>query len=386
MKTRLFILLLTPILYVASGSSRPWYTGKSPLRQAEYQKEKLTDCNLCADSDVVNVTSTGIHPGEGARPSICLDLANRHNRAGKKYAVYRADSTGEAVRTGSVEKPVWGVVWGYRDPQNHHALLLRGGADDFYGYQPPELQFSIITVADGDTVFHARWERISSTAIHPETDYNRLHIVPTGGGYEISLGQERECRIGFCRDDRLFGDLAGIYVGCGACVQMKEWSVTPHEYPERHVIWEADDLAEYLRQSAHPIEGIYEFLQASSTSYNTRLGGNYRLVMVASGPNYLLVYESGAQRFEDRWQTGMVKAVLQPTGLSNLFNVTWYDAEHKPLKEGVKAIVADNGVLTIHFSREGVILEWNRATPSEEGYQYQQQKQDHSTPVSPIAL
>ena len=167
---------------------------------------------------------------------------------------------------------------------------------------------------------------------------------------------------------------------------MKEWSVTPHEYPERHIIWKADDLAEYLRQSAHPIEGIYEFLQASSTSYNTRLGGNYRLAMVASGPNYLLVYKSGAQRFEDRWQTGMVKAVLQPTGLSNLFNVTWYDAEHKPLKEGVKAIVADNGVLTIHFSREGVILEWNRATPSEEGYRYQQQKQDHSTPVSPIAL
>ena len=157
MKTRLFILLLTPILYVASGSSRPWYTGESPLRQAEYQKEKLTDCNLCADSDVVNVTSTGIHPGEGARPSICLDLANRHNRAGKKYAVYRADSTGKAVRTGSVEKPVWGVVWGYRDPQNHHALLLRGGADDFYGYQPPELQFSIITVADGDTVFRVRY-------------------------------------------------------------------------------------------------------------------------------------------------------------------------------------------------------------------------------------
>lgn len=386
MKTHLLLLSILLIFHVAPHYAQTWHTGEGMLRQSVLKNGTLTDCNRCADNDVVNVVSTGINPGEGVRPAICLDLANLHNRAGKKYAVYRTDSAGKSLRVGTIEKPIWGVAWGYRDPQNFHALLLRGGADDFYGYQSPELQFTIITVAGGDTVFHARWERISSPAIHPETDYNRLHIVPTSGGYEISLGQERECRLGFCRDDRLFGDLAGIYIGQGSCVKMKNWTVTPHEYPERRVVWEADALHEYLRHSTHPAEGLYEFLQASSTSYNTRLGGNYRLALVASGAHYLLIYESGAQRFADRWQAGMVKAVLRPTGLANLFDVTWYDAEHKPLKEGVKAVVADNGVLTIHFGREGVILEWNRAVPQGKDSHYRERELHHPVAHSPIAL
>ena len=177
--------------------AQSWYTGEEPLRRAVIQKEILSDCNRNADSDAVNVVSTGIFPGEGMRPSITVELANRHNRTGKKYAVYRVDSTGKSRRAGSVKRPVWGVVWGYRNNQNYHAVLMRAGNDDFYGYQLPELQFSIITVADGDTLVHSRWRRVASSAIHPETDYNRLHIVPTRGGYEILLGNERECRTVF---------------------------------------------------------------------------------------------------------------------------------------------------------------------------------------------
>lgn len=364
----------------------PWYTGKTSLRQTEFQDEILTDCNLNADSDAVNVISTGIAPGEGYRPAITLDLANQHNRSGKRYAMYRTDSSGKASRAGYVKKPVWGVVWGYCDRQNYHALLLRAGDDDFYGYQTPELQYTLFTVVRGDTIFHVRWKRVTSTAIHPENGYNRLYIEPIRGGYEISLGKERECRLGFCHDDRLFGDQAGIYVGRGACVKMKNWSVSPLEYPEKQVFWDPEKLSEHLRHSVNPIEGTYEFLQTSSTSYNTRLGGDYRLALVANRDHYLLIYESGAQRLADQWQTGMVKAVLRPTGLSNLFDVTWYDAEHKPIEEGVKAILAENGVLTIHFTREGVTLEWNRATPQKDGGQYQPHNMCRPAQHTPIAL
>lgn len=363
MNIRLLLILWVLLLCTPLCFAIPWYTGEETLRQACFQDETLTDCNLCADSDVINVTPTGIYPGEGARPAITLDLANLHNRTGKRYAVYRTDSTGKTLRAGHVRKPVWGVVWGYRDPQNYQALLLQAGEDDFYGYQTPELQYTLFTVVQGDTLFHTRWKRVSSSAIRTETDYNRLHIVPTSGGYEIFLGKERECRLGFCHDDRIFGDRAGIYIGRGACVKVKNWSVTPLEYPEYHIVWEDSALDEYLSHSINSLEGSYEFLQASATSYNTRLGGEYRLALVANGSNYLLIYQSGAQRLADRWQTGMVKAVLRPTGLSNLFDVTWYDSEHRPMNDGIKAVLAENGVLTIHFSREGVILEWNRTTP-----------------------
>ena len=356
---RLLSLLLT-ILCIGAGAAPSWYTGETPLRRATLRDGVLTDCNSRADSCVTNTIATGINPGKGARPAITLDIANLHNRTGRRYEVFTTDSTGQTLRQ-KVEKPVWGVVWGYRDPQNHHGLLLRAGADDFYGYQPPEWLCTIYTVVRGDTIFHTRWKRVASNSIHPGSDYNRLHIVPVSGGYEILLGPKREFRLGFCRDDRLFGDRAGICVGSGACVRLKNWTVTPREYPERHVIWSAEELNDLLRHSRHPAEGFYEFLQATATNSYTRLGGNYRLALVSSGSHFLLVYIEGAQRFGDQWQTGMVKAVLEPTGLSNLFNVTWYDAEHRPMREGVKAIIGDNGVLTIHFSLEGVILEWNRA-------------------------
>lgn len=360
MKAPRLLSLLLSMLCIGAGAAQSWYTGETPLRRVTVQNGVLTDCNSQADSCVINTTATGINPGEGVRPAITLDIANLHNRTGRRYEVFTVDSAGQTLRQ-KVENPVWGVVWGYRDPQNHHGLLLRAGADDFYGYQAPEWLCTIYTVARGDTIFHTRWKRVASNSIHPGSDYNRLHIVPVSGGYEILLGPEQEFRLGVCRDDRLFGNQAGIRVGSGACVCVKNWTVTPREYPERHVIWSADELDELLRQSHHPAEGFYEFLQASATNSYTRLGGNYRLAMVSSGPHFLLIYVEGAQRFGDQWQTGMVKAVLEPTGLSNLFNVTWYDAEHRPIREGVKAIIGDNGVLTIHFSREGVILEWNRA-------------------------
>ncbi|WP_087424320.1 hypothetical protein [Barnesiella sp. An55] len=386
MNIRLLLIILVALFCIFPCMSLPWYIGKTALRQSEFQDGILTDCNLCADSGAVNVVSTGIAPGEGARPAITLDVANQHNRSGKRYAVYRTDSSGKTSRAGYVKKPVWGVVWGYRDRQNYHALLLRAGDDDFYGYQTPELQYTLFTVARGDTTFHVRWRRVSSTAIHPETGYNRLHIVPARGGFDIFLGRERECRLGFCHDDRLFGDQAGIYVGRGACVKMKNWSISPHEYLENQILWTAEELNEHLRHSVNPIEGTYEFLQASSTNYNIRLGGNYHLAMVTNGNGYLLIYESGAQRLSDQWQTGMVKAALRPTGLSNLFNVIWYDAEHKPIDEGVKAILAENGVLTIHFTREGVTLEWNRAAPRKDGERYRPQNLQHPVQHTPIAL
>ena len=155
MNVHLLLTILVIVLCAGSCVAQSWYTGEEPLRRAVIQKDVLSDCNRNADGDVVNVVSTGIVPGEGMRPSISVELANRHNRTGRKYAVYRVDDSGKSRRAGSVKRPVWGVVWGYRNNQNYHAVLMRAGNDDFYGYQLPELQFTILTVADGDTLVHS---------------------------------------------------------------------------------------------------------------------------------------------------------------------------------------------------------------------------------------
>ena len=213
MNTRLLLITFLCVFSIGQCIAQTWYTGKDNFRQAIFQDSILSDYNYQAEKDIVNVTETDIHPGEGFRPSLSLDIANRNNRENKKYPVYRQSQTGTITKAGYVEKTVWGVVWGYGDSSNFHALLLRAGNPDPYGYHIPELQYSIITVAEGDTIFHAPWNTLSSPYINPETDYNRIHVVPVNGGYEIFIGKERECRIGICHDDRLFGSSAGVYIG-----------------------------------------------------------------------------------------------------------------------------------------------------------------------------
>ena len=50
-------------------------------------------------------------------------------------------------------------------------------------------------------------------------------------------------------------------------------------------------------------------------------------------------------------------------------NVTWFDAEHKPLKEGVTALFLSNEILSIRFVNETVRLDWNRSYYPEENSQ-----------------
>lgn len=369
MNIRRFLLVLVSALAFEPCIASNWFTGETDFRRATFQKGVLTDYNFQEGVDVVNLTETGIAPRDKLRPIISLDLANLNNRAYKKYDVYQYDETGAVQKAGSVSEPVWGVVWGYRDSLNFHALLLRGGNSDPYEYSNPELQYRILTVANGDTLSHTAWSSLSSSYINPGTDYNRIHIVPVTDGYEIYLGTQRECRIGLCRDNRLFGSLAGVYVGSGAQIRLKNWSVSACEYHEPSVLWTPDELTEHFKKSTNSKEGYYELLQASSSNSNIRLGGNYRLALVADQENLLLIYIDGAQRFPNQWQPGMVKAILQPTAHPNLFNVTWFDAEHKPLKEGVTALFLSNEILSIRFVNETVRLDWNRSYSPEENAQ-----------------
>lgn len=369
-----FLLTLSLLFAFPIGQCKAteWYTGRNPLREATFEKGILQDGNYREGLSVVNLTETGIQPGEGFRPNLSLDLANLHNRAGKKYPVYRIDEKGKPQKCGSIENPVWGVVWGYRDSLNFHALRLRSNPTGNDEYGDPTIRYQIITVAGGDTVFHAPWSELSSRHLNPETDYNHLCIEPVEGGYEIFMGHERECRLGICRDDRLFGSLAGVYVGSGAQIGMKNWTITPVPYPEREIFWTPDDIKEHLSKKAHPAEGYYEFLQASSANSNVRLGGDYRLALLNCEGGMALVYIAGAQRLPDQWKTGMVKAILQPTGLQNLFNVIWFDTRHKRLSDGIKATFSENGILTIYFTQLGVILEWNRCAGDPEAEQSQE--------------
>lgn len=77
MNTRLLLITFLCVFSIGQCIAQTWYTGKDNFRQAIFQDSILSDYNYQAEKDIVNVTETDIHPGEGFRPSLSLDIANR---------------------------------------------------------------------------------------------------------------------------------------------------------------------------------------------------------------------------------------------------------------------------------------------------------------------
>ncbi len=333
--------ILLPILLLGwiALPARAWYIGKDEFTVVTFHNGELSHSNLAADCNDVNLTATEIVPNSGQRPLISAEITNRNCREGKDYTTYHHTPAGEKIAH-KVNRPEWGIVWGYRNAENHHALLLRTGESDPQGFDPPTLQYCIFTVANGDTLLHQPWSNTPNSYLNPEADYNQLFIRPVDGGFEIFIGEEREYRLGFCADDRLFGDEAGIYIGSGANVAMRNWKVTAQKYVERTPYLTEEQIKTHLSMSTNPYEGIYEIVLATSSSTNIRLGGEYRVAFIQDNNEYKLLYLNGAQRAADLWEPGMVKAILHQIDGGEVFRVTWYDANHNPISENIKATIS----------------------------------------------
>ncbi len=343
------ILLFATLLSWNILPAQAWYIGEEEFAAATLHNGELSHYNYAFEQDVVNLITTSIEPNTNLRPIISLELTNRNCREEKSYPVYHRDSLGKKI-THKVHRPEWGVLWGYRDAQNYHAVLLRTGERDPQGYNPPALQYCILTVDNGNICVHSPWTNTSTGYLNPEEAYNHLLIRPVDGGFEIVLGEEREYRLGFCQDDRLFGNQAGIYVGSGANIMMRNWSITAQKYTERAPHWNSEQIRSHLSKSSNPYEGIYEIATSSSSSYNVRLGGQYRMAFIHDGNDYKLLYLDGAQRAADLWKPGMIKAILQPIDGGEIFRVTWYDVNHNPISENVRATISPKKFSIIFLS------------------------------------
>lgn len=101
------------------------------------------------------------------------------------------------------------------------------------------------------------------------------------------------------------------------------------------------DLASALRtveDSSDPVEGMYEVFDWSMDTKYARQGGDYRLLAVsAPDGHYDLLYIDGASTLSSRWQPGMVKARLIPTGSRHVFRLQWYDAEGDLMQSRLRA-------------------------------------------------
>ncbi|MCM1153607.1 MAG: LysE family translocator [Muribaculum sp.] len=119
----------------------------------------------------------------------------------------------------------------------------------------------------------------------------------------------------------------------------------------------------YLRESLDATEGCWMLLDGTYEETLARKGGEYRLLTVADGNEaggYLMIYLDGARVHAEEWQPGMVKGRMRPTGVKNVWDVSWTDAEGKTMHRNIRAQMEDGNTLSIYFPYQQTTLRFRR--------------------------
>lgn len=150
--------------------------------------------------------------------------------------------------------------------------------------------------------------------------------------------------------DAFATDSIGFFLTPGACISVDELKLTTGHSDSHITRWsDTEALSAHLAMSRDLMEGYWQNIDRSLDETLLRLGGDYRYALVKEGDGYDLIYISGAKVNADKWQPGMLKATLRPSGIKGIWNVTWIDAMHRPMSHEIKAQADKSGVLTIQF-------------------------------------
>lgn len=98
--------------------------------------------------------------------------------------------------------------------------------------------------------------------------------------------------------------------------------------------------------------GQWHYLDRITESTNVRLGGEYDLAITpsANGSGWDIFYLGGAQTDAPRWQSGVLKGRLTPTGFTSHWDLQWISANGLPLITEAYATLSDDGrILTLDF-------------------------------------
>lgn len=119
-----------------------------------------------------------------------------------------------------------------------------------------------------------------------------------------------------------------------------QYNITKTEYNETKI-------REYLDTAKiDQIEGIYKYLSDESN------GSEYRLGVVKSQYVYLVIL---LESNNENWETGDVKAYLEPAATQNVYSLRWIMGDHKTRKESV-AFITNPGLIEFNISGKAFML------------------------------
>lgn len=359
------IVAMLVLLSCLSGAAKnsyiipQWHEEKSEFRKSYVEKNGvLHDSYKRMNSDTVNVVDVGV---EGDYNMLIItNIYNKHNDPFRRYAVYDINEKGKVKRSGSVERPIYGWVWGMKDMQHYNALWMRSCPKDDYVYMSDVVEYCVVSVNGNDTVYHTPWQPYMYDEMTVKENRDNVWIeyqnntAWIGGGYNYDVPW---CVV---YNIESYGPFTGLYLGEGSSVSLSDPVIFVEDKVKIDVSgWTGALLQRYYEyEITTPIEGFWELTFDVRKEKDVLMGGDYRLGIVAQDDYYLIIYLGGNEVYPENWTEGAVKGIMRPNK-SGLYDVWWWDAEGN-IVDNVVAHVYRGNELVFNFIDENSRLYFAR--------------------------
>lgn len=258
---------------------------------------------------------------------------------------------------------IWGIRWARADSLNYSFAEFKSdgtaAADNTYGSM---LMLSTGICRDG------RREITETGRLFGDTDLMRpgagisMRLTSSARGTVLETGAARVMstqRIDFPADSLLALE---SYISGAARVLFDRLDCDSVNAPQ---YTDTTRLAERIRASGDPREGIWTVFDRDTDPLLSRLGGRYTLATVARPDGTCLaVCLGGADEEREAWTPGRVKAVMTPTSIPGVYDLTWFQPDGTPVSDDTGAIF-DGPLLTFQFPRWKATLRFRRLSPAE---------------------
>lgn len=141
----------------------------------------------------------------------------------------------------------------------------------------------------------------------------------------------------------------GFFAAWGAKVLISDIMLDYEADCKRSFSYDLNEINKQLETSTDEMEGHWLIFDRDLEESLLKLGGDYELVSLKEGEDYIFLYKSGASVNKENWMPGDIKLVLHPTPFEDIFQVEWTDSMKETLTRDIKAQRGEGETLTFQF-------------------------------------
>lgn len=369
MKIHLLLLLaFSNLIFISSKSQNyifkedfnnninEWKMYDTPYRYSKIENGLFIGWNGNANSgssDCINIKEISFD--NNSDYTIEVSIANFNNMKGKAYLQYEVDKNGEPKKAKkSIDNPIWGFVWGYKDNNNFNSIIFQGVQGEYSSYK--KTSYIIYSKVSGNDIIHEAYTDINWASFNEESGFNILKIEKRDGKFSIYGGSYGSKYLGSCNLAQWYGNGIGSFAGPGAKVVLDYLYITSSSVTSnlkkttaKYSSWDSYRLKKHFTSnSLDNIEGIWEDFDLNIDNSKMKYSGNYKLGVVKSNEGYDLIYLSGDKDNSNTWKDGMLKGRIIKTGSEGLMKLEWYSSDLF-IYENVYVYLDENNLLNFAF-------------------------------------